>query len=185
MFTLKVAKFFHCKEKKLFLTMVGIYPFCCKGLATAFLTSFFSLFLYSVSSLAKDQTFKLHKPQSSYQQQILLKCGYKKKEITLKFSSLLFSSPKPELQGNRVEENLKLRCAEYIPPIPLTALIPNSNTGITFSEYPTFLFYIPDADLEGIEGEFVIYNENDEKIYTKSITFRSWKILLLGFQYSL
>jgi hypothetical protein len=167
-----MAIIFHCKEKKALLTMVGIYTFCCKALATCFLTSVFSLVLYSFSSLAKDQRLKTHKPQSSHQQQILLKCGYKKKEITLKLPDSVFRSPKPEIQGNRVEQNLKLRCAGYIPPIPLTALIPNSNTGITFSEYPTFLFYIPDADLEGVEGEFVLYNENDEKIYTKSIILK-------------
>jgi hypothetical protein len=172
MFSLKIAKNFHCKEKKVFLTMVGIYTFCCKALATGFLTSLFSIFLYSVSTLAKDQTLKSPKTQLSHQQQILLKCGYKKKEITLKFPSLLFRSPKPELQGNRVEENLNLRCAGYIPPIPLTALIPNSNTGITLSGYPTFLFYIPDANLEGVEGEFVLYNEKDEKIYTKNIILK-------------
>jgi hypothetical protein len=152
--------------------MVALYTSYCQALATVILTSLFTLFLYSFSSLAKAQTFKSHKPESSNQQEVILKCGYRKKEITLNLPASLRINTKPELQGNRVEQDLKLRCGEYSPPIRLTALMPPSNIGITLAEYPTFLFYIPDADLEGVEGEFVLFNENNEKIYTKSVRLK-------------
>lgn len=145
-----------------------------KTLATVGLTSFFSLFLYGFSNLAKAQPLTLPKPQLQNQQSSLLKCGYKKKQITLKLPEEKIGTQSSEMPGNRVElESEMPRCNEYQPPIGLTALVPNSNNGITLAEHPTLFFYIPDVNLEGVEGEFVIRNEQNELIYKKRVALKS------------
>ena len=143
-----------------------------KTLATIGLTSLFSLFLYSFSSLVKAQPSKVHKLQHLSQRENLIKCGYRHKEITLNLPASLPLSQVSGQVGNRIEEGIASRCAEYQPPIGLTALIPNSNVGITLAEYPTFFFYIPDVDLEGVEGEFVLRNEENELIYKKTVALK-------------
>jgi hypothetical protein len=144
-----------------------------RTLATVGLTSLLSLCVYSFSSLAETPTLETQKTQFSRQQDARLKCGYMKKEITLKVPVSLLSAKKPEGEGYRVEPDLSLRCGNYRPPIPLTALIPQSNIGITSTEYPTFYFYIPDANLEGVKGELVLRNEKDKEIYKKTVPLKA------------
>ncbi len=137
-------------------------------LATVGCTVLFNLFGFS--SLVKAEIVSVDKHQFR-QQENVLKCGYRRKEITLNLPSI--SSPeKIEQVGNRIEHELETRCIEYKPPIGLTALIPSSNIGITLAEYPTFLFYIPEANLEGVEGEFSLRNEKDEEVYQKIIKLK-------------
>jgi hypothetical protein len=54
--------------------------------------------------------------------------------------------------------------------------MPASDKGITKSitvaEYPTFFFYIPDVDLEGVQGELVLRNEKDEEIYRAAFSLK-------------
>ena len=134
-------------------------------------TSLFSLFFSVFPNLVKAQTPPSFRTKLTSQQHNLLKCGYRKKEITLKIPAGLIPSQTTELEGNRVESNV--RCNEYQPPIGLTALIPSSNIGLTLAEYPTFFFYVPDVNLEGVEGEFILRNENDEQIYEKIVTLKA------------
>jgi hypothetical protein len=143
-----------------------------KTLATVGLTSLFSLFLYSFSSLVKAQPSKVHKFQLSSQQQNLVKCGYRQKEITLNLSASLPQSEMPQDLGNRIED-IGPRCSSYEPPIGLTALVPDSTIGITLAEYPTFFFYLPDANLEGVKGEFTLENEKKEVIYYKTVLLKA------------
>jgi hypothetical protein len=143
-----------------------------KTLATVGLTSLFSLFLLD---LVKAQTFSLYKPKLSNEQEGILKCGYRKKEITLNFLSEHLHSKRPEAQGSRVEPDpyFEHRCGGYAPPIRLTALIPESTIGMTVAEYPTFFLYIPDADLEGAEGHLVLHNDKNEEIYNKIVKLKN------------
>ncbi|MDP8963433.1 MAG: DUF928 domain-containing protein [Cyanobacteriota bacterium] len=143
-----------------------------KTLATVGLTSLLSLFLYSFSSLVKAQPSKVPKFQLSSQQQNLVKCGYRQKEITLKLSASLPQSEMPQDLGNRIED-IGPRCSSYEPPIGLTALVPDSTIGITLAEYPTFFFYLPDANLEGVKGEFTLENEKKEVIYYKTVLLKA------------
>lgn len=125
------------------------------------LVSFFSLIL---SDLAKAETFKPTNRQFN-----LLKCGYRKKQITLKLPDKLIPET-TQLETNRVERSNNSRCNDYQPPIGLTALMPSSNIGVTLAEYPTFFFYVPDVNLEGVEGEFILRNQDDQEIYKQIVT---------------
>jgi len=153
--------------------MAAYYTPLRKTLATIGLTSLFSLFLYSFPGRVKAQTFSSYKPKLSNQQEDILKCGYRKKEITLNLLSEHLHSKRPEGQGHRVEQDVEHRCGEYSPPIRLTALIPESTIGITVAEYPIFFLYIPDADLEGAEGQLVLHNEKKEEIYNKVVKLKN------------
>lgn len=55
----------------------------------------------------------------------------------------------------------------YIEQMPLIALIPETNLGITIATHPRFLFYLPAAN-EAREIEFVLYNQADELVYEKT-----------------
>src|SRR4028119_410546 len=138
-------------------------------LATVGLASLFSLFLSNFSNYSKAQTLNAHQLKPFSQHEHLLKCGYRKKEISLKLPSELMPSPAAGLEVNRSEREMDFRCANYKPPIGLTALIPTSNIGITLADHPPFFFYIPDVSLEGVEGEFILLDEQYEPIYKKVI----------------
>ena len=147
--------------------MAVIYTPWRKTLATVGLTSLCSLFLYSSASLANAQTVRTHKPKLSNQQEDILKCGgyrRRKKEISFNLPSSQLATKKPEF-NRRVEQGGGSRCGGYFPPIRLIALIPQSDIPMTIAEYPTFFFYIPDVDLEGVRGELLLRNEKDEEIY--------------------
>jgi hypothetical protein len=162
-FSLKIAEILSSKYKEAFLTMAVIYTCLGKTLATVGLISLCSLLLYSSSSLANAQTIRTHKPKLSNQQENLVKCGgyrRRKKEISFNLPSSQLSTKKP---AQRTAGG-GYRCLGYFPPIPLVALIPQSDA-ITVAEYPTFFFYIPDVDLEGVQGELILHNEKDEEIY--------------------
>lgn len=143
-----------------------------KTLTIVGLTSIFSLFLSDLTTLAQTAAFKAPKRKLSIQQSHFTKCGYKRKEINLKFPKSSLISQKSKLEENRVDD-LNSRCAGWYPPIRLTALVPNSNLGTTIAEYPKFFFYIPDADVAGVEAKFILSNEKDEEIYNKIITLKA------------
>ena len=150
--------------------MAVIYLNLHKTVTTVCLTSLFSLALYGFSSLAKGQTINSHKPQFSNLERNLLKCGWEK-DINLKLPLLPPPSKSPLEEGNRVEE--PPRCTIYLP-IRLTALMPESNIGITVAKYPTFFFYIPDANLAGVKSAgFVLYDHNQRLVYEKSVQLKS------------
>lgn len=136
----------------------------CKTLLTVGLTSLFSLLLYDSLSQVKAQPFKVKKNQFSNQQEVRVKCGYRTKEIELKLPQALL--PPTSIIG-RVDQ--PPRCGQY-PPILLTALIPESSMGMTVAEYPTFLFYIPNAHIE--EGELVLLNEEGQEIYKQTVLLK-------------
>jgi hypothetical protein len=150
--------------------MAGIYPNWHKTVATVGLASLFSMALYGSSSLAKAQTIKAHRPQFSNQKENLLKCGWQK-GIKLKLPLWHLLAKSPGEVGQRVQS--PTRCDISLP-IYLTALIPQSNIGVTVSEYPTFFFYIPDANLEGVKSaELVLRNNKDEIVYKKPVKLKS------------
>lgn len=136
------------------------------------LSSFFFL-VFPSSDLGKSETLKSFQIKPSKRQVNFFKCGYRKKEINLKLPSQLIPSPSSQLNTNRVEQENTTRCGDYKPPIGLTALIPSSNIGATLAGYPTFFFYIPDVDLAGVEGEFVLRNEKDEQIYQEIVPLKA------------
>lgn len=60
----------------------------------------------------------------------------------------------------------------YAPQMPLVALMPETNLGVTTAVYPRFLFYLPNAD--GIrEVEYVLRNEADELVYETTVSVGS------------
>lgn len=126
----------------------------------------------SWQSLAQTQTAERWTlPQKQFPQQFLIKCGYRKKQLTLKPPDSTLVQEANLTGGNRIEDSL--RCGEYRPPIPLIALIPQSNIGLTVSEYPTLLFYIPDANLEGVNLEFAIYDsQGKDLIYQQKLAIK-------------
>jgi hypothetical protein len=150
--------------------MALIYLNWHKTVMTVCFTSLFSLALYSFSSLAKGQTIKSHKPQFSNPEGNLLKCGWEK-EINLKLPLWHLLSRSPKEEGNRVES--PPRCARSLP-TRLTALIPESNVAITVAKYPTFFFYIPDANLALVKHvELVILDQNRQVVYQKTVKLKS------------
>ncbi|MGB5960181.1 MAG: DUF928 domain-containing protein [Coleofasciculaceae cyanobacterium] len=114
--------------------------------------------------LVQAQFFKPANKQLNF-----LKCGYRKKQITLKLPNQLITDDSTELEANRVERDNNSRCNDYQPPIGLTALMPSSNIGVTLADYPTFFFYIPDVNLEGVEGEFILINQDHQEIYKEIV----------------
>lgn len=140
-----------------------------KSIATVCLTSLFILALYDFSSIAEGQTIKSHKSLFSSHQINLLKCGWKK-QIDLKLPLWHLLSKKPGEEGYRVEPTR--RCGRRVP-IGLTALIPQSNVGITVAQYPTFFFYIPDANLEGVKAQFQLSNNEWKAVYEKTMKLKA------------
>jgi hypothetical protein len=149
--------------------MAVIYPSWHKTVTTVCLTSLFSLALYGFSSLAKGQTIKSLKPQFSNPERNLLKCGWEK-EINLKLPLWHLLSKNPEEEANRVEQ--AYRCGRSVP-ILLTALMPESNIGITSANYPTFFFYIPDANLAGVERASLVLYDHNQRVYEKIVKLKS------------
>jgi hypothetical protein len=178
-FTLKIPEILSSKYKEAFLTMAVIYTPWRKTLATVSLTSLCSLFLYSFSSLANAQTIRTHKPKLSNQQEDILKCGgfrRRAKEIRFNLPSSQLATKKPERLPVNIEGGGGRCGGGYSHPITLVALMPASDKGITKSitvaEYPTFFFYIPDVDLEGVRGELRLSNEKDEEIYRVAFSLK-------------
>lgn len=135
-----------------------------KNFLKACLTSLVSLLFLSFPYSAKAQTFKLTTTQFLNHRSGILKCGYRKGKLTIKNpEDTAFNKPKTP-PGNRMEADLDLRCEGYRPPIPLIALLPTSNSGITLAEHPLLFFYIPDANLANTTGELIIYDEKLENI---------------------
>lgn len=156
--------------------MAVIYTCLRKTLATVGLTSLCSLFLYSSSSLANAQTIRTHKPKLSNQQENFVKCGgYRRREKEIRFNlpSSQLATKKPRgLPLNTEGGGGRCGGIPYSPPIPLVALMPQSDIAITVAEYPIFFFYIPDVDLEGVQGELILRNEKDEEIYQAAFSLK-------------
>jgi hypothetical protein len=150
------------------MTVALIYMLWRKTLATAGLTLLCSLFLSSFPNLADAWSMRGHKPKLSTQQENHLKCGYRQKGINLNLPLSLLLNRK---EGYRIEPIN--RCGGFRPSILLTALIPQSTIGMTTAEYPTIFLYIPDADLEGVTGELVLSNENEEEVYRKVVRLKA------------
>ncbi|HEY9596379.1 MAG TPA: DUF928 domain-containing protein [Cyanophyceae cyanobacterium] len=144
----------HCRSSSQVLGLIGISI----------------LFLSSFSSLAQAQTLPKSQIQISAREPNFLKCGYRKKGISLNLQPNMQKDPNH--QSLRVEQNSLSRCADYSPEIPLTALTPPSSRGISMADYPTVLVYIPDVALEGLEGKFILRNEKDDVIYSKKIPLK-------------
>ncbi|MCP2726881.1 DUF928 domain-containing protein [Limnofasciculus baicalensis] len=127
----------------------------------------------SWQALAQTQTVQRQKiSHKQFQENSIIKCGYRKKQLTLKPPDYTVVEAASITPGNRVEGSM--RCGEYNPPLPLIALIPQSTMGLTLSEYPTLLFYIPDANLDGVKLEFAIYDrESKNPIYQQKISLKS------------
>jgi hypothetical protein len=148
--------------------MAVISPSWYKSIATLGLTSLFSLGLYHLESLASAQIIKSSKSLFSSQQENFLKCGWKPK-INLKLPLWHLLAKSPGSGGNRVEP---VRRCPGGSPIPLTALIPQSNVGITVAQYPTLFFYIPNVNLEGVTAELSLVNNEGEEVY-KTVKLKS------------
>ena len=129
----------------------------------------------SWQAIAQTQSLqRLKLPQKQFQQNSIIKCGYRKKQLTLKPPDSTLVEGSNLTPGNRFQSSL--RCGEYSPPVPLIALIPQSTVGLTVSEHPTLLFYIPDANFEGVHLEFTIYDYDREvknTLYQQRITIKS------------
>ncbi len=126
-----------------------------KSIATFGLTSLFSLGLYDLESLARAQMIKSSQSLFSSQQENFLKCGWRK-QIDLKLPLWHLLAKSPGSRDSRVEA---VRRCGGSGPIPLTALIPQSNIGIIAAQYPTFFFYIPNVNLEGVTAELILVND--------------------------
>lgn len=128
------------------------------------LVGLFAFFNLVLPDLVQAKVFKPANRQLNF-----LKCGYRKKQINLKLPDKLITGNFTKLETNRVERNNNTRCNDYQPPIGLTALTPSSNIGATLAAYPTFFFYIPDVNLEGVEGEFILKTQDDQEIYKEIV----------------
>jgi hypothetical protein len=49
--------------------------------------------------------------------------------------------------------------------IPLTALVPDNNLGLTVTESPTFWFFVPQLPATASSGEFVLQDEEHNDVY--------------------
>ncbi|MBT9313524.1 DUF928 domain-containing protein [Leptothoe kymatousa] len=56
--------------------------------------------------------------------------------------------------------------------MPLTALMPETNLGVTTAAHPCFLFYLPNAE-NVREVEYVLRNEADELVYETTVAVAS------------
>ena len=54
--------------------------------------------------------------------------------------------------------------------MPLTALVPNTNTGTTVSDRPNLWFYVPYSPQQVSRGEFVLQDEQENDVYRQSFT---------------
>jgi len=54
--------------------------------------------------------------------------------------------------------------------VPVTALIPNKNPGLTVEEHPTFWFFVPYQFSKISKGEFVLQDEANNDVYRTSFS---------------
>lgn len=75
--------------------------------------------------------------------------------------------PNPGLPGRRQPASPRGPCS--LSEKPLTALIPQTNLGLTISPYPSFFFYVPQTSARTVE--FVLLDEeNNTKVYETTFT---------------
>lgn len=53
-------------------------------------------------------------------------------------------------------------------PTPLTALVPNTNLGLTLNANPTLWFYVPYASPQNYETEFVLIDAEENNVYKEN-----------------
>lgn len=79
-----------------------------------------------------------------------------------------FDPPDRGTDGNRQGSSSRTGCPEV--PQPLTALIPETNLGLTAADRPTFLFYVPYSPEPPREVELVLLDEAENEIFNQKIT---------------
>ncbi len=92
-------------------------------------------------------------------------------EITPSFAGTPTQSDVPVqgLPGRRLGGGTRNPDGGYVEQMPLVALIPENNLGITTAALPKFLFYLPAAS-EVRDVEFVLYDEADNLIYETTVS---------------
>jgi hypothetical protein len=83
-------------------------------------------------------------------------------------SATEFDPPDRGTDGNRQGSSSRTGCPEV--PQPLTALIPETNLGLTVGDRPTFLFYVPYSSTPPREVELVLLDEVENEIFNQKIT---------------
>ncbi len=78
-----------------------------------------------------------------------------------------FVGPSVGNPGQRTGAGSRGDCEQ--PKKPLTALVPETNIGLTVSERPTFLFYNPYASKPELSVEFVLRDEQKKDVYQTTL----------------
>lgn len=76
-----------------------------------------------------------------------------------------FTPPENGLPGRREGGGTRGGCATQQP--ALTALIPETNLGLTLQEYPTLFWYVPPNTAAA--AEFVLLDQNNAEVYTAMV----------------
>ena len=85
--------------------------------------------------------------------------------LTLAQNSKQLNLPPRGLPGRRVGAGTRGTCTN--PEKPLTALIPETNLGLTVAKYPSFFWYVPPTPAR--TAEFVLSDENNNEIYKTTL----------------
>ncbi|MGB3208751.1 MAG: DUF928 domain-containing protein [Crinalium sp.] len=79
-----------------------------------------------------------------------------------------FEPPSRGAPGDRKGSSSRRICPAVAK--PLTALIPQSNLGLTLSKHPTFWFYVPYTS--DSQAEFILLDENEDEIYKQVFSLK-------------
>jgi len=82
----------------------------------------------------------------------------------------LFNPPRNRNSGAAAGRQFAGAGRDLCPPTstPLTALVPNTNLGLTLDANPTLWFYIPYAAPQGYETEFVLIDAEENDVYKQT-----------------
>ncbi|NJO48886.1 MAG: DUF928 domain-containing protein [Leptolyngbyaceae cyanobacterium RM2_2_4] len=82
----------------------------------------------------------------------------------------LFNPPRNRNSGAAAGRQFAGAGRDLCPPTstPLTALVPNTNLGLTLDANPTLWFYIPYAASQGYETEFVLIDAEENDVYKQN-----------------
>ncbi|EKU96561.1 protein of unknown function DUF928 [Leptolyngbya sp. PCC 7375] len=80
-------------------------------------------------------------------------------------SNLEFRMPNRGAPGNRKDAGTRNVSSCPTEVHDLTALVPQTNLGLTISEYPTFWFYLPDSHELEISMEFILLDDAGNTVY--------------------
>ncbi|NTW20511.1 MAG: DUF928 domain-containing protein [Nostocales cyanobacterium W4_Combined_metabat2_030] len=84
-------------------------------------------------------------------------------EVAVEFKDPDRGEPKEDREGSSGRTN----CPAVSK--PLTALTPKHNIGLTLSGYPTFMIYVPYSSTPAREVEFVLLDEEENKIFKQKM----------------